>query len=222
MAPLVSRWVLPMRAVARAHRVRASAAVAVSGVVASLSLAVALTVMVTSFRESVTYWLDVVLPADLYVRAATGAGTGETAFLTPQFVRAMQSVPGVQRVVGSHLFRHPARLLADIHRDDQSGATDPRDLQALQAHRPLSKNRDALPHPDASCFDGRQAMEIADARWFCNALGAEFQWNYEWESSGSLNACEWRSARLQSCLPERSSIEKCAGMSLSVSGFHSS
>ena len=98
MAPLVSRWVLPMRAVARARRVRASAAVAVSGVVASLSLAVALTVMVTSFRESVTYWLDVVLPADLYVRAATGAGTGESAFLTPQFVRAMQSVPGVQRV----------------------------------------------------------------------------------------------------------------------------
>ena len=31
----------------------------------SLALAVALTVMVTSFREAVTQWLDVVLPADL-------------------------------------------------------------------------------------------------------------------------------------------------------------
>ena len=98
IAPLVSRWVLPMLAVERARRVRASAAVAVRGVGASLSLAVALTVMVTSFRESVTHWLDVVLPADLYVRAATGAGAGETAFLTPQFVRAVRLVPDVQRV----------------------------------------------------------------------------------------------------------------------------
>jgi putative ABC transport system permease protein len=53
-----------------------SAAVAVSGVVASLSLAVALTVMVASFRGSVTQWLDVVLPADLYVRTAMGTGRG--------------------------------------------------------------------------------------------------------------------------------------------------
>ncbi|MBL0094785.1 MAG: hypothetical protein IPP50_22295 [Piscinibacter sp.] len=39
-----------------------------AGVVASLALAVALTVMVTSFREAVTQWLDTVLPADLYAR----------------------------------------------------------------------------------------------------------------------------------------------------------
>ena len=36
----------------------ASAAVAVGGVVAALSLAVALTVMVGSFRGSVSQWLD--------------------------------------------------------------------------------------------------------------------------------------------------------------------
>ena len=35
-----------------------------AGVVASLALAVALTVMVASFREAVTRWLDQVLPAD--------------------------------------------------------------------------------------------------------------------------------------------------------------
>ena len=72
LAPRVARRLLPLLAVERARRVRESAAVAVSGVVASLSLAVALTVMVASFRESVTHWLDVVLPADLYVRAADG------------------------------------------------------------------------------------------------------------------------------------------------------
>ena len=36
-------------------------------------LAVALTVMVASFRDSVTHWLDAVLPADLYVRARPAA-----------------------------------------------------------------------------------------------------------------------------------------------------
>ncbi|MGC8825441.1 MAG: hypothetical protein ACP5TV_00380, partial [Anaerolineae bacterium] len=40
-----------------------------SGVVASLALSVALTVMVGSFRQSMTAWLDAVLPADVYVRA---------------------------------------------------------------------------------------------------------------------------------------------------------
>ena len=98
LAPLLSRWLLPMLAIERARRVRASAAIAVSGVVASLSLAVALTVMVASFRESVTRWLDVVLPADLYLRTAIGPGAGDSAYFTPEFVRAVEQLPGVQRV----------------------------------------------------------------------------------------------------------------------------
>ena len=98
IAPLLSRWLLPMLAIERARRVRSSAAVAISGVVASLSLAVALTVMVASFRESVTRWLDVVLPADLYVRTAIGAGAADTAFFPPGFVRAVQQLPGVERL----------------------------------------------------------------------------------------------------------------------------
>ncbi len=96
LAPALSRWLLPMLAVERARRVRASAAVAVSGVVASLSLAVALTVMVASFRASVTQWLDVVLPADLYLRTASGAGAGDTAYFTPEFVLAVAKLEGVK------------------------------------------------------------------------------------------------------------------------------
>ncbi len=98
LAPVLSHWLLPMLAIERARRVRASAAVAVSGVVASLSLAVALTVMVASFRESVTRWLDVVLPADIYVRTASGSGAGETAYFTPEFVLAVEQVRGVQKI----------------------------------------------------------------------------------------------------------------------------
>ena len=92
LAPLLSRWLLPTLAIERARRVRESAAVAVSGIVASLSLAVALTVMVASFRESVTHWLDVVLPADLYLRGGGGA------HFAPTFAQSLRGVPGVSRV----------------------------------------------------------------------------------------------------------------------------
>ena len=98
---LVANRLLPLLAVERARRVRETAAVAVSGVVAALSLAVALTVMVASFRDSVTQWLDVVLPAELYVRPASGAGAGATSdsvYFSPEFVQAVRALPGVARV----------------------------------------------------------------------------------------------------------------------------
>ncbi|RTD90065.1 ABC transporter permease [Variovorax atrisoli] len=105
VAPLFSQRVLPMLAVERARRMRGTAAVAVSGVVASLSLAVALTVMVASFRDSVTQWLGVVLPADLYVRATSGGRGGnsgggsstDTATFAPAFVQSLAQLPGVAR-----------------------------------------------------------------------------------------------------------------------------
>ncbi len=98
IAPLLSARLLPMLAVERARRVRESAAIAVSGVVASLSLAVALTVMVASFRESVSQWLDVVLPADLYSRTPTSSSAGDTVFFPASFIRSVEQVPGVRRV----------------------------------------------------------------------------------------------------------------------------
>lgn len=98
IAPRVAHRALPLLAVERARRVRESAAVAVSGVVAALSLAVALTVMVASFRQSVADWLDVLLPADLYVRTSNSTASGDTAYLTPSLVRSLAALPGVERV----------------------------------------------------------------------------------------------------------------------------
>ncbi|WP_066708533.1 FtsX-like permease family protein [Curvibacter delicatus] len=109
LAPLVARHTLPLLAVERARRQRESAAVAVSGVVAALSLAVALTVMVASFRDSVTQWLAQVLPADLYVRSASTVGAADTQYFTPEFVQAVARLPGVQRVQAQ---RQLALLLA--------------------------------------------------------------------------------------------------------------
>jgi putative ABC transport system permease protein len=98
LAPALAGRLLPMLAVERARRVRESAAVAVSGVVASLSLAVALTVMVASFRDSVGHWLDVVLPADLYLRTGFSAASADTAWFAPDFVQGVAGLPGVRRL----------------------------------------------------------------------------------------------------------------------------
>jgi putative ABC transport system permease protein len=97
LAPLAARQALPLLAVERSRRLRETAAVATSGVVASLALSVALTVMVASFRGSVTQWLDGVLPAQLYVRAG-GNGLGDGNTLPPDFVQSVAALPGVARV----------------------------------------------------------------------------------------------------------------------------
>ena len=130
LAPAVANRLLPLLAVERARRVRESAAVAVSGVVAALSLAVALTVMVASFRHSVSDWLDVVLPADLYLRTSLGTASGDTAYLTPELVRALPQVPGVARVATQRV-----RLLL----------LDPARPQVALLARPLGDPRRSLP-----------------------------------------------------------------------------
>lgn len=80
---------LALLPVERARRMRRSTTVAVGGVVASLSLAVALTVMVASFRDSMIAWLDAVLPAPLYLRTAGSAGRADAAPCPPIWPRAL-------------------------------------------------------------------------------------------------------------------------------------
>lgn len=65
-----SRNVIILLTVARQANAPNQASIALSGVLASFSLIVAMAVMVLSFRISVDRWLDHVLPADLYVRVA--------------------------------------------------------------------------------------------------------------------------------------------------------
>ncbi len=107
----LGRWPAPQRAtwllaIERTRRMRHTATIATAGVVASLSLSVALTVMVASFRESVTTWLDVVLPADLYARLSPpgGGGEGGEGGSAPRIPRALLGdiarLNGVIRVEG--------------------------------------------------------------------------------------------------------------------------
>ncbi|MBS0391279.1 MAG: FtsX-like permease family protein [Proteobacteria bacterium] len=98
LAPLAAGNALALLALERTRRMPAGAAVAVGGVVAALSLAVALTVMVSSFRGSVGQWLDSVLPAPLYLRAAGGLSSDDTAVFPPAFADSLARLPGVARV----------------------------------------------------------------------------------------------------------------------------
>jgi putative ABC transport system permease protein len=167
IAPLFARRVLPMLAVERARRMRGTAAVAVSGVVASLSLAVALTVMVASFRDSVTQWLNVVLPADLYVRATSGgrgsnSGGGnstDTATFAPAFVQAVAQLPGVARtgtLRTQSLQLDPTRPAAAlIARSLEGGAT-----QSL----PLVGSAVAVPDGQIGIYVSEPMVELYGAR----------------------------------------------------------
>jgi putative ABC transport system permease protein len=73
----------------RVQNAPGAATAIIAGVVASFALSAAMGIMVHSFREAVTHWLDRVLPADLYVRGPAGGLTDtQKQFLT--------SLPGAQ------------------------------------------------------------------------------------------------------------------------------
>jgi len=63
-----------------------------TGIVASVSLCVAVTLMIGSFRDAVSAWLDHVLPADVYARVLKGEAPMDQA--TQQSLAAL---PGVRR-----------------------------------------------------------------------------------------------------------------------------
>ncbi|MFO1271660.1 MAG: FtsX-like permease family protein [Rubrivivax sp.] len=105
---LLAAWPAPRGALAllalrRARFQRRTASAAVAGIVASLALSAALTVMVASFREGVSRWLDTVLPADLYARSAASSSAAAQAWLEPEVVAAAARLPGVRQLAASRV-----------------------------------------------------------------------------------------------------------------------
>jgi putative ABC transport system permease protein len=74
----------------------ASAAGLIAGVVAALALTVAMVVMVASFRDSVTQWLDKVLPADLYA-SLTRSDLNDASGQDPAALARLAAIPGIAR-----------------------------------------------------------------------------------------------------------------------------
>jgi putative ABC transport system permease protein len=86
---------VPTLTLARLANASGQAGIALGGVLSSFSLMVAMAIMVASFRVSVDDWLLRILPADLYVRSASGGNTGS---LGPREQDALKAVPGVARI----------------------------------------------------------------------------------------------------------------------------
>jgi putative ABC transport system permease protein len=68
--------------------------VSLAAIVASMSLMISMAIMVTSFRDALDLWLERILPADVYVRAAAA---GDTSYMTPEDQTRIAALPGVRR-----------------------------------------------------------------------------------------------------------------------------
>ncbi len=82
-------------AVAQLQAAPRQASISIAAIVVSFSLMVSMLIMVSSFRASLESWLERMLPADLYLRAAR---FGETAFFTPEEQARIAATPGIGRV----------------------------------------------------------------------------------------------------------------------------
>jgi putative ABC transport system permease protein len=142
-------------ATARLGAAPGHAVVAAAGVLTSVALAVAMAIMVASFRDSVDQWLDQVLPADLYVRAGAGAGSDE---LDEAMQAAITALPGV---AGVSFTRHDKLRLA--------GGQAPVALIA----RPLSPDGRGLPRVGRV---QRQADGRLPAVWVSEAMQGLYGW----------------------------------------------
>lgn len=84
-------------ALARLAHAPAQAGISLAAVLAAVSLAGAMAIMVTSFRHSVENWLQQVLPAPLYLRLSAAGLPRAQGFLDAQAQAIIRGTPGVQR-----------------------------------------------------------------------------------------------------------------------------
>jgi putative ABC transport system permease protein len=156
LAPLARRgsaWLPLDLAVRRLWGVPQAAGLALSGIVASTALMVAMAVMVASFRQSVDDWLVAVLPSDLYLHLE-GAEAGG---LDPQAQARLAAVPGLahvqfQRVISVRI--DPARPAVAVMA--QGGAASVPLLAETDAPTPPGTTRALISEPLAWLYGWRQ------------------------------------------------------------------
>jgi len=107
------------------------AVVASAGILASVALAVAMAVMVASFRDSLDVWLGQVLPADLYARASRA---GETGFLSAEDQAVIAALPGTSRVE----FQRQQNLLLERDRPPVALIARPLEGKAVERLLPMA------------------------------------------------------------------------------------
>jgi len=99
----------PKLALAQLRGAPGPVAVTLAAIVASLSLMVAMAIMVASFRQALDAWLVDILPADVYVRANA---SGDSGYMTADDQARITALPGVRRVE----FLREQQLILDASR----------------------------------------------------------------------------------------------------------
>lgn len=89
-----SSHALPQLVLSQLANAPGRATIGLAGIVTSFSLMTAMAIMVSSLRVAVDDWLQMLLPAPLYLRASA---SGDSAFLSPPEQVAIASAPGVSR-----------------------------------------------------------------------------------------------------------------------------
>jgi putative ABC transport system permease protein len=74
--------------------------VSVSALVVSLAMMVAIAIMIGSFRETVVYWVEQTLQADLFISGARRSFVGDRGEISVDVERAVADYPGVAAVDG--------------------------------------------------------------------------------------------------------------------------
>jgi putative ABC transport system permease protein len=163
-------------AVRRLWGAPSQATVALSGIVASTSLMIAMAVMVASFRSSVDQWLGQVLADDLYLRIEGGGG------IDPAAQGRLRTVPGVTGIAFSRIV--PLRIVPDrpavmlIARADPAGGLP---LIGKQAPPPAGATPVWVSEPYARLYDRKAGdmliLPIAAAqgtRWFVAGVWRDY------------------------------------------------
>ena len=128
------------------------AVVAAAGVLTSVALAVAMAIMVASFRESVDEWLSQLLPADLYLRAGRAQSS---AYMGEDLQAAIARTPGIKHLA--------------FTRHDQLRLGEGQAPVALIA-RPLPADGSVLP------LVGKALLSNLPALWISEAMADQFGW----------------------------------------------
>jgi putative ABC transport system permease protein len=162
---ILEAWLASSTLVEYARRM----AVSVAALAVSLAMTVAIAVMVSSFRETVIYWVDQTFVADLYVGPAARRAGSLTATVPAEVEALVRAQPGVAAVDGFRVMDvpfHDARIFVNAGNYDALLAharllfKSPSQARALDAVRE-SIGRDAAIVSEA--FALRYRMHVGDA-----------------------------------------------------------
>jgi putative ABC transport system permease protein len=127
---------------------------AIAALAVALSVGIAVTLMIVSFRTGVVRWLEQSLQADIYIAAPdVGANRGDVA-LDPHLLAAVLDVSGV---AGVSTYRQVSLLLDDGSAPGPDAATA--DLVRMLAFDPFHPHRDAFAMLDNTTAAAWQAFD---------------------------------------------------------------